>query len=261
MLHTKLAAADGSALEFRQILLRFEHRSQIAALAVKLDGPLGIEGNERLLLALRPDEVGRLGDLGRRHPLRPADVGVLLDELVERTEVERPQGARRGAQGLKALLQTVDAHGALAHLLSRIVGSELRRAVGAGVVAFAASRALVLVDEHRSVGLLLVDRVLGAGGNARGLLAVSARVRKRMDADVRERTALPLVHGQPFLGARVDRVPILARDAACLAGVAAVLIEVESVLRHYRASFSPSALREAIAVAAPRMPERSASGP
>ena len=76
------------------------------------------------------------------------------------------------------------------------------------------------------------DRSRLAHFQARRVLAVSAGECERVQADVRERSLFPLVHRHELLGTWLDAVPILASDAACLAGVAAVHIEHESILGH-----------------------------
>lgn len=60
---------------------------------------------------------------------------------------------------------------------------------------------------------------------------------KGVQADVWKCSLLPFVDGHPLLGTRLDVVPVLAGDAACLAGVAAVHVEHKSVLGHFLSSF------------------------
>ncbi len=241
-----------------EVLGALEERSQVAALAVERDGLLGVVGHERLLVARVPHDEGGARRVGRGHALAEAHVAVLLHQLVERAEVERAQRAARRARGLHALGQAVYAHGALAHLGARLVGGEARRAVGARVVALPAAVALVLVDEHGAELVLLVEGAVRARLRARRVLAVAAGERQRMQADVRERALLPLVDAHPLLGARLEAVPVLARDAARLAGVAAVHVEHKSVLRH---GPTPLPLRAPPAGRAPPSPRANRRAP
>ena len=259
MLHLQAVAADGALVEDGEILFALEHGAEVAALLVKGDGLLHVVGQKRSLLARVPDEVGRVRRVGRGHALAVAHVAVLLDELVERAEVEGAQRAGRSAGGLHALGQTVDAHGALAHLAVGLIGGELGRAVGAGVVALAAAGALVLVHQHCAVLVLLVQGATLADRHAGGVLAVSAAEGQRVQAQVRERALLPLVDAHPLLGARLDLVPVLAGDAAGLAGVAAVHIEKESVLGHgssFRVQSARRSQRRKLRPPWPRPPRR-----
>ena len=232
MLHLELVAADGALVEGCEILGAFEHRAQITALLIQADSLIGVVRDERGLLARVPDDEGGLGRIGRGHALAVAHVAVLFHELVDRAEVESAQRTALGAGGLLAIGQAVNAHVALAHLAGGLVGREARRAVGARVVALAATGAFVLVNQDRAEFILFVEGTGLAHLHACRVLAVRARERERMQADVGERSLFPFVHRHVLLGTRLDAVPILASDAARLAGVASVHIEHETILGH-----------------------------
>ena len=61
---------------------------------------------------------------------------------------------------------------------------------------------------------------------------MSAWKRQCIESNVGEGPLLPLIDRHPLLSTGVYVVPVLAGDAACLTGIAAVHVEKKSVLGH-----------------------------